>query len=592
MAVDSPVGNDLLLQVSPDALSSTSPIGRMIGMAIADEDAKNDPASLITQHTLLTIGPFFRAVAILAGLIGRLEVTLQKKEKGNRNVVQTDDDRNFLVGKKPHQHLKSRTWRQQTQVHAMLTPGGFSEIIRNPTNPKKILAIMPLDPNRMSYGIIKPVRGEFKGQEKAVYFYWDNPKSLEARPIDFDDVIHIKGLSYNGVMAMDPVNMMRQDMGLATSRRGYAKAYFHSNGQIRGFMEVPPTVSPEKFVNFMAIVQTLAAERGADPTKTIPLFDGIKFIPFQDTPDKSQLRESLEMTPEIVSHWTGVPEMLLGRVKESSYNTLEQVMRGFFFTTVDNWLDEYEDEYDDKLLSDEELRAGNIGFKFDRSQLNKLLVEEYHKMIREDFHAGLASWEESREALDRHTDPTEGHFFLPQNLVGRDPIQLGGDPTAPRQNSGRNSGPNQRGNNPRTRRAGRETRETRETPAQTGPTNLAPAQNPAQALVLRRNANQTLGRICNRLTKAITHAADKPDFQKQLMAIAERESPKVAEELEMLNDLSIASGLIRKPVACDLIDTFSTNLLTASGTDSIQAACQSATQSILTHTIDQLLGVS
>ena len=99
MAVDSPIGNDFLLQLGQNHVSPTNPIARMIGLAITDEDAKHDPASLITQHTVLTVGPFFRAVAILAGLIGRLEVTLQKKEKGNRNVIQTNDDRNFLVSK-------------------------------------------------------------------------------------------------------------------------------------------------------------------------------------------------------------------------------------------------------------------------------------------------------------------------------------------------------------------------------------------------------------------------------------------------------------------------------------------------------------
>jgi hypothetical protein len=344
----------------------------------------------------------------------------------------------------------------------------------------------------------------------------------------------------------------------------------------------------------MMTVQALASERSQDPTKTIPLFDGIQFKPFQDTPDKSQLRESLEMTPEIVSSWTGVPEMLLGRVKESSYNTLEQVMRGFFFTTVDNWLDEYEDELDDKCLTEDELRAGELGFKFDRSQLNKLLVMEYHRMVREDFHAGLASWEESREALDRHTDPSDGHFFLPQNLVGRDPIQLGGDPTAPRP-------PRQQS---RTRRA---QREPQRPAAQTGPTNLAtpPAAAPVapvapivtvqpgpQAVVLRRNAQQVLGRLCNRLTKAINHVSDKADFQKQLQAIAEREAAKVKEDFDMLNDLSISAGLITKPVACDLIEQFATHLACGVGApDSIPAACQAATQSVLTHTIDQLLGV-
>lgn len=575
MAVESPVGNDFARQITGTLNASSHEIARMVMHAIDDEDARHDPAASITQHSVMTIGPFFRAVAILAGLIGRLDLQLKVLGKNNRSDIADDDERNFLVEKKPHANLRSSTWRQQMQVHCMLTPGGFTEIIRDPGNPNKatnILALMPLDPNYVLYGVIR----DKNKIERTVYFYFDNPESLTPRPIEFDDMIHVKGLSYNGVMGIDPINVMRQDLGLATSRRGYAKMYFHSNGQIRGFMEVPPSVSPEKFINFMMTVQALASERSMDPSKTIPLFDGIQFKPYQDNPENSQLVESLSMTPEMVSSWTGVPQMLLGSVKESSYNALEQVMRGFFTITVDAILREFETELDDKLLTEKELKQRRLSFRFDRSTLNALLVAEFHKMIRDDFSSGLLSWEEARIALSRHTDASDGHFFLPQNLVGSNPIQVGGDPTAPRENNTKDD--------PKSNRK----------PA----TEKTPASSPAN-YAIKRNAEAVLKRICNRLTKAFMHAAEKPNLQKQLEAIDRRERSRIKEDIDILNDLSLASGLINQHVHCDILNQFRSDIVKSitehpqmKPPAAIQLACQSASDAILREFTCQLTGES
>lgn len=553
MAVESPVGEDHLRQVNPVTVSSSNSIVDFV-MSVGgyrDEEEDLDPAAHVNQHTLLTVGPFFRAVTILSGLIGRLEITLQRKERNNRKLVQDQDNRNFLVQKKPNPFIKARTWKKQKQLHAMLTPGGFTEIIRNPVN-KQILALNTLDPNNVLYGVFR----DKAGYDRPVYFYYDNPNK-DPRPIPFNDVIHVKGLSYNGVMGIDPVNLMRQDLGLAMARRTYAKTYFHSNGHIRGFMVIPPEMSAEKWLNFMETTKALMADRSKDPSKTIPLFGGGDFKPVSDTPDKSQLKESLELTPEMVSAWTGVPEMLLGRVKESSYNSLEQVMKGFFFGTLDDWLDEYEDELDDKLLTEQELREGKLCFRFNRSQLNAMLIDEFHKMIRENFASGLGSWEESREAMDLPTDPEDGHFYLPQNLVGANPI----NPGTQQVSSGKSK------------------------------------ENGTKNVALRNNAQHTISRICHRINKAISHAASKENLPKQLPGIAANEAKRSQKDLHLLNELSLGSGLIQFPIEFDLLGHYSQALaqtLSSSGDDlktAVEAACQTATNSVLSEYVNRLLGI-
>jgi len=380
----------------------------------------------VTQYSVLGIPPFWRATNILCGFLGRIPVELKRKRRGKKSTVETGDGRHFLMCKKPHANLRARTWKQTMGLHYQVAPSGaFSEIIRDPdTNEPE--AILPLDPNRVAWGVEVDANNRPK---RMIYLYIEQDffgvPLGPPRIIDPANMLHFKGLSYDAVMGIDKIDLLQRKFGLMLARTEYQRKYYIGNARIRGFIMVPPGMQ-EVFGTMMEVISEHMAAQDMDPLKAIPLFDNAKFERADDTPEDQQLIEAMKTDPDTCGVITGVPGFLLGADTRDSYKSLEKVMSSFFTTTVHDQFNEFESEMDDKMLTEEELRTDELGFRFDRGELMATDVASFHTMLIEDLHGGLIAWEEAREAIDRHTDSSDGTFFVPQNIVGADPTDITG----------------------------------------------------------------------------------------------------------------------------------------------------------------------
>lgn len=577
--IESPISGDMAKRQI-----GTSPLHRLISINIGDEEPNSVP---VTQNSVLSIAPYWRATNILCGLVGRIRINLARKARGNKLVVQHDDNRNFLVSKKPHRHLKSRTWRKTLMLHAQITPGGgFSEVIRDPETGDP-LAILPLDPNRVGWGVLfdennRPLR--------TVYVYQDDPSSTECRPIQFDDMIHIKGLSYDSIMGIDTTNLLQREFGLILARQNYTRKYYVGNAKIRGFLMVPAGTDMNLYANMMQVIKDHMEQQDADPLKTVPLFDGVKYQPTQDSPENSELTESLRMTPDTCAVITGVPAFFLGADTRDSYNSLEKVMQGFFTTTVGDWFDEFETELDDKLLTEEQLRKGELGFRFSRDQLMATDVLTFHKMLREDMHAGLLAWEECREQLDMTTDESDLTFMVPQNVVGAQPSSLRGlsgnaaaDDAEP---NGGNPSRNGSGSPARKRRKAKRPSISRKSAL-----NKALQHDGAIA----RLAVSTAQRVCNRISNAAVAKSGNVDkFEGFLAAldVSREECPErdiETSHMAPVFDVAIEAGLLNGPPEWTIVSRFrnaleaaiNENHVSREFCDVVNEVCATTTREIL-----------
>lgn len=349
--IESPVGNDYMKRrTMPSTLGDW-----MFSSYTMQEPHCNEPE--VSQHSVLSIAPFFRAVSILCSLPARIPVILKRRVANNKSELANNDERYFMAKKKPNGLLRARTWKKTMMLHVQIAPGGgFSEIIRDPDTGFP-LAIVPLDPNRMAWGILEENR-----LSKMVYLYSERV-GVPARHILPNDILHFKGLSYDTIMGMDTVELHKEEFSLTLARRQYAGKYFIDNCHLRGFLMIPSGIDLNLFANMMTTIGAHMREQAKNPLKAVPLFDGVQWQPTQDNPQSSQLQESMKMTPAQASQLTGVPEFFLGGEHKGSYNALENILQGFFITTVDDHFDELESEMDDKLLTEDELRKEELFFQ-------------------------------------------------------------------------------------------------------------------------------------------------------------------------------------------------------------------------------------
>lgn len=559
--IESPINGDLTKQ----HIGGSSPIHRLINIGVEEE-----PNSVpVTQNSVLSIAPYWRATNILCGLVGRIPLELKRRSRGNKFVTQTGDPRHFLVRKKPHSQLKSRTWRKTLQLHAMVAGGGgFSEVIRDPDTGLP-MAIIPLDPNRVGWGVITDAQNR---PIRTVYVYQDNPGTSQCRAIDMEDMIHIKGLSWDAIMGIDTTKLLQREFGLILARQNYTRKYYVGNARIRGFLMVPAGTDMALYSNMMQVISDHMSQQDADPLKTVPLFDGVKYQATQDSPENSELTESLKMTPDTVAVITGVPPFFLGADTRDSYNSLEKVMQGFFTTTADDLFDEWESELDDKLLTEDELREDELGFRFDRERLMATDVATFHKMLREDMHAGLLAWEECRESLDRTTDTSDLTFMVPQNVVGAEPTSLNGLSDSGGMKNDADDMQN----------------------------SVVPNRKTIAAVM--RLMNATAERYCDRLVNAAVAKSGNIDKFESFLASIEGSAKNRELEIELSHmrpvfDVAIESGLLDSAPDWTIVSRFHTALNAAINTnhanrpfpDVVNDVCRTTTQSVVAELTQMLI---
>jgi HK97 family phage portal protein len=131
------------------------------------------------------------------------------------------------------------TFRQTMQTHMLLWGNGYAEIQRDASN--RSVAIWPRNPSRT-----RPVR--FKG--KLIYRTTDgmdeqtgtdglpNASGVE-RTIQAEDMLHIPGLSMDGRVGQNVIELARQAVGLALATEKYGAKYFGNGARPGGVLEHP-----------------------------------------------------------------------------------------------------------------------------------------------------------------------------------------------------------------------------------------------------------------------------------------------------------------------------------------------------------------
>ncbi len=110
----------------------------------------------------------------------------------------------------------------------------FSQIIRDGMG--RVVGLYPLLPSRMSV--------DRDDSDELVYTYTptsdSNPKLKSGRSVKLwrQDVLHIPGLGFDGLMGYSPIAMARNAVGMTLACEEYGSAFFVSDARPGGVLEV------------------------------------------------------------------------------------------------------------------------------------------------------------------------------------------------------------------------------------------------------------------------------------------------------------------------------------------------------------------
>ena len=167
-----------------------------------------------------------------------------------------------------------------------------------------------------------------------------------------DEILHIPGLGFNGLVGFSPIAMMKNPLGSTLAVEKYGASFFKNNAQPAGVLEHPGTLkNPERIrENWM---DTYGGTNNAH--RIAVLEEGMAYKPISLPPEDSQFLSSREFGVEEICRIFRVPPHMVQDLKRSTFNNIEHMGIYFVQYTLMPWLTRFEQSIiKDVLIGDEQ----------------------------------------------------------------------------------------------------------------------------------------------------------------------------------------------------------------------------------------------
>ena len=197
----------------------------------------------VDEKSALQIATVYACVRLLAETIASLPLHLYRyMDDGAGKEKATDHPLYKILYRQPNPEMTSFSFRETLLTHLLLWGNAFAQIIRDGKN--NVLGLYPLLPENVEVD-----RAE-SGELVYVYHAYTNDAPGDTNTDVYlrrDEILHIPGLGFNGLVGFSPIAMMKNPLGSTLAVEKYGASFFKNNAQPAGVLEHPGTLkNPER----------------------------------------------------------------------------------------------------------------------------------------------------------------------------------------------------------------------------------------------------------------------------------------------------------------------------------------------------------
>ena len=309
---------------------------------------KADSGERVDEKSAMQIATVYACVRLLAETVAGLPLHLYRftdaEEKGKEKAK--DHPLYKILYRQPNPEMTSFSFREVMMTHLLLWGNCYAQIIRDGRN--QILSLYPLLPENME------VDRDEKGQIYYIYHaYTDEKPGENNRDIYFrrDEIFHIPGLGFNGLVGFSPIAMMKNALGTTLAVERYGSSFFRNGAQPSGVLEHPGVLKdPSK------IRENWSAVYGGpnNAHKVAVLEEGMSYKAISLPPEDSQFLSTRQFGVNEICRIFRVPPHMVQDLEHATFSNIEHQSIDFVVHTLTPWLIRFEQAVvKDLLLEDE-----------------------------------------------------------------------------------------------------------------------------------------------------------------------------------------------------------------------------------------------
>ena len=307
---------------------------------------KANSGEQVDEKSAMQIATVYACVRLLAESVAQLPLHLYKVTESNGQEKASGHPLYKILYREPNPEMTSFSYWEAVMTHLLLWGNSYSQVVRDGKN--TVLGLYPLLPENVE--IDRTENGELY----YIYHAYTNEVPGETnKDIIFrrDEILHIPGLSFNGLVGFSPIAMMKNSLGTTMAVEKYGSAFFKNGAQPAGVLQHPGLMKdPEKVRR-----QWNEAYGGAGNAHRVAVLEeGMQYKPISLPPEDSQFLSTREFGVEEICRIFRVPPHMVQDLKRATFSNIEHQSIDFVVHTLDPWLVRIEKAIVKDLLVEDE----------------------------------------------------------------------------------------------------------------------------------------------------------------------------------------------------------------------------------------------
>lgn len=327
------------------------------GSALSFLFGRTTSGKAVNERTAMQTTAVYSCVRILAEAVASLPLHIYRYSDTGKERV-PEHPLYTILHDEPNVDMTSFVFRETMMSHLLVYGNAYSQIIRDGAG--RVLGLYPLLPDKMEVDRLE--NGEL------VYYYSrnseENPnfRDMGRIALRHQDVLHIPGLGFDGLVGYSPIAMAKNAVGMTLACEEYGASFFANGANPGGVLEHPGVLKdPGKVRESWNSVY-----RGSgNAHKIAVLEEGMKYQQIGIPPEEAQFLETRKFQINEITRLYRIPPHMVGDLEKSSFSNIEQQSLEFVKYTLDPWVIRWEQSLQKALLLPEEKREYFIKLNVD-----------------------------------------------------------------------------------------------------------------------------------------------------------------------------------------------------------------------------------
>ena len=369
-----------------------SPKNNFWGSATSFFFGTSSSGKSVNEKTALQTTAVYACVRILAETIASLPLHIYRFSPNGKEKAATHP-LYYLLHSEPNPEMTSFVFRETLMGHLLLWGNAYAQIIRNGRG--TVMALYPLLPNKMMVN---------RTDQGILYYQYE--KDGQTYFLSNQDVLHIPGLGFDGLIGYSPIAMAKNAIGMAIATEEYGAKFFANGANPGGVLEHPGVVKDPARVrdSWNAVYQG-----SGNAHRVAVLEEGMKFQSIGIPPEQAQFLETRKFQLNEIARIFRIPPHMIGDLEKSSFSNIEQQSLEFVMYTLDPWVIRWEQAIQRALFSDSEKKQYFVKFNVDG-------------LLRGDYQSRMNGY-----AVGRQNGWLSSNDIRELENLNRIPTELGGD---------------------------------------------------------------------------------------------------------------------------------------------------------------------